>query len=226
MNQEKINNDWKIEFERQLMSGQYPQWPNEVMVKILFGGANYLLKPVYPKSEWDVLEIGCLFGNNLLPFKKLGCKCIAVDIHPEIITIASKYNKNIEFQVGNNQNISVPDNSIDLLISVGTIHYEGTKENIIKAFKEFYRILKPGGKLYLSTTGPMHELFKSAEKIKDNEYIAKDFDFRDGERFFFFETEEFLKSMLDENFSHTETGRVTEKLIDFSFDSFFSLSTK
>jgi SAM-dependent methyltransferase len=40
--------------------------------------------PYKPQPEWRVLDVGCGFANNLVPFADIGCECHGVDLHPEM----------------------------------------------------------------------------------------------------------------------------------------------
>ena len=54
------------------------------MLKILFGGSNYLKVPFMPQSSLRVLDVGCGFANNLVPFADIRCESHDVDLHPEM----------------------------------------------------------------------------------------------------------------------------------------------
>ena len=77
------SNEWNTEFVRQRTTQQYPKWPNESMVKMLFGGSNYLKNPLKPESSWKVLDVGCGFANNLVPFLDIGCECHGGELHDD-----------------------------------------------------------------------------------------------------------------------------------------------
>ena len=57
------NKEWADELKRELDRENYPQWPNETMLKVLFG--NYLKKKFILPKNANVLDVGCFFGNNL-----------------------------------------------------------------------------------------------------------------------------------------------------------------
>ena len=118
----------------------------------------------------------------------------------------------------NNRNIPFEDNAFDLLLSINVIHYEGSLENVEKALKEYSRVLAPGGRLLLSTVGPSHVILQRAKSIERYCYEIRDYDFRNGTRFFCFETKDYLKACLEKEFSGVETGRVTEQLMNYELD--------
>jgi SAM-dependent methyltransferase len=128
-----------------------------------------------------------------------------------------------KIQAGSNRSLPYPDAYFDLLLSVNTLHYEGTEENFLAALSEFRRVLKPGGGLYISTVGPEHEIYRRAEVLGDHRYRIRDFDFRNGEEFFFCDSEHYLQHYCMKVFDTVETGRSTEKLIKLPLDFLIAL---
>ena len=218
--------EWARELERQKQSGHYPRWPNEAMLKVIFG-SSYLKTPLKPQANWRVLDVGCFFGNNLIPFADIGCECHGVDIHPEIALKAAEVMAQrgfkATFKEGSNRSLPYPENHFDLLLSVGTLHYEGRKDRILAALKEFRRVLKPGGCLYLCTTAPLHDLEMRSEAIGEHRYQIRDWDFRDGTILFFFDSDRYLHDTCNIFFENVETGRVTERLMSLTVDSFIAV---
>ena len=208
--------EWAEELQRELDRENYPQWPNETMLKVLFG--SYLKKKFTLPKNANVLDVGCFFGNNLFPFAAKGANCFGVDIHENIAKKAEIIFKNKgyngKFTKGKNTSIPHPDNTFDLLISVNTIHYEPSRESITDAIQEFKRVLKPGGRFYISTVGTNHDIRKKAKKIKENVYEIRDWDFRDGEIFHFFEDPLELNKFLSNFFINVEVGELTEQLME------------
>lgn len=218
---------WNAEIKRESAARKYPKWPNEAMLKILFGGGDYLKSPFKPSSEWRVLDVGCGFANNLVPFADIGCDCHGVDLHPDMAATAQAVMNERGFkthiQAGSNRALPYPEAHFDLLLSINTLHYEGSEANILAALKEFRRVLKPGGGVYLSTVGPEHEIYRRAVLLGAHRYRVQNFDFRDGEEFFFFDSERYLRYHCERVFSDVETGRVTEKLINLPLDFLVAL---
>ncbi len=221
--------EWNNEFVRELQSGNYPKYPNEVMLKIIFG--NYLEKSVKPQGSWKVLDVGCAFGSNLIPFADMGCTIHGIDIHSDIANSAKKmmdsrgYSEGV-FSEGSNRSIPYEDNCFDLLLSINTLHYEGSEQDMLDALSEFKRVLKPGGVLYLSTVGPEHEIYLRSKLLKNHINEIQNFGFRDGEKFFFFDNERYLKYYLEKYFKHIETGRVQEKLMKLPLDFLIGVARK
>lgn len=203
----------------------YPRWPLEPMVKLLFG--DYLFNKVKIPDQAAVLDVGCGFGNNLLPFLDKGCSCFGVEITENICKIAKAALRNrgfnATFKVGHNRSIPFKDGSFDILIAAGVIHYECCAQDIHLALKEYCRVLKPNGTLFLSTTGPKHDFYKRAQKNSPHHYEIKNFDFRNGKDFFFFENKKYLHKVLKSHFNIIETGCVTEELMKFTIDQLLAV---
>jgi len=224
---EKSVAGWNEEIQRQKKVLQYPKWPNEAMLKTLFGGGNYLKRPFKPQPTWRVLDVGCGFANNLIPFADIGCEIHGVDLHEKMASTVTQIMKtrgyNVQLEVGNNRALPYPDAHFDLLLSINTLHYESSGENFEKALQEFRRVLKPGGGCYISTAGPDHEICKRANPIGDSRFQIQDFDFRNGEIFYFVNSEKMLQDLCLRVFNDVETGRVTEQLMKMPLDFFIAL---
>lgn len=198
----------------------YPKWPNEPMLKVIFG--NYLKNKINLSSKSKVLDIGCGFGNNLLPFYDKGCKCFGTEVTEDIAKqtqrILLKRGFDVDIRCGRNTCLPFRDNLFDLLLSVNIIHYEKTAKDITLALKEYNRVLKRGGYFFLMTVGPEHEIQKKAKRIGPHNYLIRNYGFRSGEQFFFFESTEYLKSYLSKFFARVEVGQVTERLMTRNLD--------
>ena len=81
---------------------------------------------------------------------------------------AKKYNyKNTEFRLGDIEELPIEDNSVDVIISNCVINLAPNKG---KVFSESYRVLKQGGKMFVSDIVLLGEL--TEEQKKDDELLT------------------------------------------------------
>ena len=110
-----------------------------------------------------VLDLGSGAGfDSFLAAKKVGDtgKVIGVDMIEKMIEKAkekaSKYGyRNVEFRLGDIEELPVEDNSVDIIISNCVINLAPDKSRV---FKEAYRVLKNDGRMYVSDIVLLKEL--------------------------------------------------------------------
>ena len=127
-------------------------------------------------KEGDVvLDLGSGAGfDAFLAAKKVGNKgkVIGLDMSEEMIHKAKENAKmygyqNVEFRLGDIEHIPIEANTIDVIISNCVINLAPTKE---KVFSAAYRVLKSGGKMFVSDIVLLEEL--TQEQRNDKELIA------------------------------------------------------
>lgn len=125
------------------------------------------------KEGDTVLDLGSGAGFDcFLASRRAGetGKVIGVDMTEEMIekakSIAKKNGyKNVEFRLGEIENLPIDDNSIDVAISNCVINLVPDKT---KAFSEIYRALKNGGRIYLSDIVLLKDI---SDDLKNNEEL-------------------------------------------------------
>jgi GT2 family glycosyltransferase/ubiquinone/menaquinone biosynthesis C-methylase UbiE len=121
-----------------------------------------------------VLDIASGEGYGTAILAKHADKVFGVDIDPKAIEHAKKeYSgiKNIEFLIGNANNIPLPDDSIDIVVSYETIEHidELTQKKFLSEIK---RVLKKEGQLIVSTPDKTNYSDRYDHK---NEFHLKEF---------------------------------------------------
>ncbi len=116
-----------------------------------------------------VLDLGSGAGFDcFLAATKVGLngKIIGVDMTPEMVEKArdnAKKNgvENVEFRLGEIENLPMEDNSVDVVISNCVINLSADKPMV---FQEVYRVLKPGGRIAISDIAILKELPKKIQE--------------------------------------------------------------
>jgi len=169
-------------------SDQTGELPQEAVLASLGCGNPTALAELQPGEV--VLDLGSGGGIDvLLSARRVGPngKAYGLDMTDEMLALAEETKRksgliNVEFLKGEIENVPLPDNSVDVIISNCVINLSGDKDRVLK---EAFRVLKPGGRFAVSDVvvrGDVPAAIKKnmelwvgcvAGALSDYEYVAK-----------------------------------------------------
>jgi SAM-dependent methyltransferase len=162
-----------------------------------------------------VLDLGCLYLNNLMPFADRGAELFGVEINEDMVAVARERAAAMDIPVqlaaGHNRSLPYADGMFDFVLSINTIHYEDGPGRVIDGLREIARVGKPDCHFLISTAGREHHFHKSAERLSECRYRLATGEFRDGQMMGYFDDEEHFQRFLARIFPRVEIAVVTER---------------
>jgi arsenite methyltransferase len=147
------------------------QIPDESTASFAGVGNPHRIGPI-ERGE-TVLDIGCGAGVDLLlAAQRTGPegRAFGVDMTPAMLELVRRSAvktglwEHIEVRRGNAEELPIDSKSVDVVISNGVLNLSPDK---LSAFGEIFRVLKPGGRLYLADVVVQRELSLAARSDVD-----------------------------------------------------------
>lgn len=108
------------------------------------------------QGTYDVLDVGCNAGTQCGIWAELGHSVHGLDINEPLLTMARRRAAEkaytIDFQLGSATALPWPDQSMDVCIALELLEHVSDWQGCLKEFK---RVLRPGGIMFLSTTNAL-----------------------------------------------------------------------
>jgi ubiquinone/menaquinone biosynthesis C-methylase UbiE len=108
------------------------------------------------RNPCDILDVGCNAGTQSQLWAELGHRVRGLDINGPLLDLArdraAQNGYNIEFLLGSATSLPLPDRSVDVCLAAELLEHVADWQSCIK---EFVRVLRPGGVLYMSTTNKL-----------------------------------------------------------------------
>jgi len=146
-----------------------------------------------------VLDAGCAFGRDSSALHEAGFEVTGIDLSDGLLQKARELNPDLDFKKMDVRSLEFADGTFDgIWCHAVLLHLND--EDIVKALKEFHRVLKPDGTLFVS--------FKKGEGTRE---IKETFS-SEAARFYNFKTIEPLTATLQEiGFTNIDAYYINER---------------
>jgi SAM-dependent methyltransferase len=140
----------------------------EVIAEQLFPAAEVVIDQAAPADGDRVLDLGCGTGNAALLAAERGAAVTGVDPAERLISVAedeaAERGLGAKFVVGDAENIPVPDDSVDVVVSVFGVIFAPDAE---AAAAEIDRVTAPGGRVVITAWIPEGTMFRAVRLMRE-----------------------------------------------------------
>lgn len=134
--EESVSEDARVRFRR----------VRDHILRVIYNGRTL-------QRTLDVVDIGCGAGTQSMVWAELGHHVHALDVNGPLVDLgrkrAAEAGQTIDFRVGSATELPWADESMDVCIALELLEHVMDWESCMR---EFTRILRPGGALFISTT--------------------------------------------------------------------------
>lgn len=107
------------------------------------------------------LDVGCGQGWYVTQMRALGFDVTGIDSSPGQVSLAARHMGNPDFvRVGSALQIPATDASVDFAYTINVLHHLPSVEAQRAAFRELFRVLRPGGILFLHEINTTNVIFR------------------------------------------------------------------
>lgn len=136
-----------------------------------------------------VLDAGCASGRDTKLLSEKGLESIGIDLSKGLLKIARTTYPNLKFVEGNFLDLPFEDSYFDGIWAHASLLHLETVNEVNKAIKEFYRVMKTGGTIHIQV---------KAQTGKEKTAVVSD-SLSKHDRFFQYFTKSEIKKLLTKN---------------------------
>lgn len=177
MNADNTDQGWDKVYSKGFMTMWYP---NEDIVRF----CSRLVQKQLTHDRFDVkrkvervLDLGCGNGRHAIYFARQGFKCAGVDVSVQAIEWARDWARResleVDFRVGDIENLPFENNSFDVVVSHGVLDHV-PMNTARRAAAEVHRILRPEGLFYCDLRSTEDFEYGTGEQAGLNTFVVSE----------------------------------------------------